>query len=163
MKQLAFEAFEPGDLRHGRARQRTARGDHDIGLDGFAHAVRIDLDVPDLARFVETRRGHARVATHVTLYAVFARAVLQIGEDFRLAAERARPCRIRLERKRIEMRGHVAGRAGIGVVAPRAADIAGRLVDRERRDAHSLQTNRHADAGKAAADNRDARRGRRGR
>src|SRR3954462_6670075 len=123
MKQLAFEALQSRDARHRRPRQRTARGDQYVGLDVLAHAAGIEFDLPHMTRFVEACRHHARIATHVTVHAILARAMLQISENFVLAAEGARPRRVRLERKRIQMRGHVALGARIGIVAPCPADV----------------------------------------
>jgi len=63
------------------------------------------------------------------------------------------------------VRGHVAGRAGVGVVAPGAADLFRALEDREGVDARAQELDRGADPGEAGADDRDrelavARRGR---
>ena len=56
------------------------------------------------------------------------------------------------------MRGDVAGRARVGVVAPDAADPLGLLEDREGVDPGPLQGHREPDAAEAGADDRHARR-----
>ncbi|MNV82214.1 hypothetical protein D3C71_1759360 [compost metagenome] len=83
------------------------------------------------------------------------RAVFQVGADFRLGREHARPVRVRGERERIEVRLHVAGAAGVVVVAPGAAHRPRLLEDQEIFLAGLLEANGHAQAGKAAADDGD--------
>lgn len=54
------------------------------------------------------------------------------------------------------MRGHVAAAAGIVVRAPRTAHLVAALEDHEGTDALLLEPDRHAEAGEAGADDRDA-------
>src|SRR5205085_6721932 len=78
-------------------------------------------------------------------------------EDVLLRAVGARPRIMRLERERVQMRGNVARRAGIGVLAPDAAEIVGFLEDGEAIEPRLLQVVRHAEPGKARADDGDGR------
>src|SRR3712207_9317417 len=57
------------------------------------------------------------VEADVRGHAVALGAVLQVVEDLGLGRERARPVRVRRERERVQVRGHVAAAARIGVVA----------------------------------------------
>ncbi len=50
------------------------------------------------------------------------------------------------------MRGDVAGAAGIGVVAPRAADFRGLFENRKARHAGLEQTDGHAETSESGAD-----------
>jgi hypothetical protein len=50
------------------------------------------------------------------------------------------------------VRRHVAGAAGVAVVAPRAADVVGLLQDDEVLDPGLAQANGHPQPGEAAAD-----------
>ena len=62
-------------------------------------------------------------------------AAAQVVPDLGLRREGARPVGVGREGERVEVRGHVAGAAGIGVVAPRAADVVGALEHDEVLDA----------------------------
>ena len=58
----------------------------------------------------------------------------------------------RRERERVELARDVAGRAGVGVVAPGAADVGALLDDDEVGLAVLLELDRGAEAGEAGAD-----------
>ena len=80
----------------------------------------------------------------------------QVGLDLaRLGEKRALQPGFGSKEKRVDVGRHVAGRAGVGVVAPGAADLAGALEDREGVDAGAASADRGADAGEARADDRD--------
>ena len=88
-------------------------------------------------------------------HAVAARDVLEVGLDLRLRRVAARPARVGLERELVEVRRHVAGRAGIGVVVPDAADALALLEHGDVVVAGAPQHHDRADAGEAAADDGD--------
>src|SRR5439155_2058280 len=88
----------------------------------------------------------------------------QVGLDLRLHGERARPVRVAGKGERVEVRRDVALAAGVRVLAPGAADVAGTLEDDEVVDAHLLEPDGGAEAGESGADHRDGDvRGQRGR
>src|SRR5699024_12121021 len=78
-----------------------------------------------------------------------------VGLDLRLAGERPRPLAVGREGERVQLRGHVAGRSGIGVVAPGAADLAAALDDEEVFLAGLVEPDRRTQAGEAGADDQD--------
>ena len=55
----------------------------------------------------------------------------------------------------VQVRGHVARDARVGVVAPRAADAVAALEEHERLPPVAEQGQRHADPGEARTDDRD--------
>ena len=57
--------------------------------------------------------------------------------------------------ERVEVRGHVAAAAGVGVVAPRAPDVTGALQQHEVVVTLLLEPDRHAEAGEAGSDDGD--------
>ena len=76
----------------------------------------------------------------------------QVGVDLGLGRERARPVRVGRERERVELARHVAGRPGVGVVAPGAADVVALLDHEEVGLAVLVELDRRAEAGEAGAD-----------
>src|SRR5262249_34339906 len=72
-----------------------------------------------------------------------------------LGRERARPVGLGLEREAVQVRRDVARRTGVGVLAPRAPDVARLLEDRERLDPGALELHAHGDAREAGADDDD--------
>ena len=80
---------------------------------------------------------------------------LQVGADLRLPGERARPLRVRREGERVQVRLHVAGAAGVGVVAPGTAEGVTLLQDEEPLPARLAQLHRGAESGEPAPDDRD--------
>src|SRR5262245_9476894 len=56
------------------------------------------------------------------------------------------------ERERVKQRRYIAGQAGIAVVAPGSAEIAGPVDTDEVIDARLLEPDRHADAAEPGAD-----------
>src|ERR1700757_2654753 len=65
------------------------------------------------------------------------------------------PGRIRRERVRVQVALDVAGAAGVAVVAPNTADVAGLLQDDEVIKSRALQLNRCREPAEAGADDRD--------
>ena len=76
----------------------------------------------------------------------------EVGLDLRLRGERHRPVGVGRERVRVELARHVAGGAGVGVVAPGAADVGALLDDQEVGLAVLLQLDRRAEAGEPGPD-----------
>ena len=80
---------------------------------------------------------------------------LEVGADLVAARVGARPVRVRVVGEAVQVRRHVARDAGIGVVAPGAADGCRPLEDDEIVAARAAQRHRHAESGEAGADDRD--------
>ena len=80
------------------------------------------------------------------------RDLLEVGLDLRLRGVRRRPVGVARERERVELARHVAGGAGVGVVAPRAADVGAALDDDEVALAVLLELDGGAQAGEPGPD-----------
>jgi hypothetical protein len=80
---------------------------------------------------------------------------LDIGENLRLQRIDAGPVRLLIEREPVQVRLDVAGRAGIGIVAPGAAHPVRFFKHDEIVVAGLLQADRHAEAAEAGADDGD--------
>src|SRR3546814_3791407 len=85
------------------------------------------------------------------------RLSFEIGEDFGLPREHPRPARVGREAVAVEMARNIARAAGIGVVAPGAADAVALFEDHEIGDPALLQPDRGEQPGHAGADDDDAR------
>src|SRR5690606_28972923 len=83
-------------------------------------------------------------------------ALLDVGEDLRLRRVAPAPVELGLEGKRIEVRGYVAGRTGVVVVAPGDAGLGVLLEDQEVVLAPLTQFHRQAEAGEAGTDDQHA-------
>src|SRR4029077_1466384 len=81
--------------------------------------------------------------------------VLQVVLDLGLRRVTARPARVWLERELVQMRRHIAGRAGIGVVVPHAADPLAALEDGHVLMARALEHHGRPDTAEAGADHDD--------
>src|SRR5262245_3814872 len=80
--------------------------------------------------------------------------VTQVGPDFCLPGEGLRPARVASEGVGIQVRGDIAGAAGVAVVAPCPADIVGLLEDEEAAEPSALKTDRRTKPAEAGADDR---------
>ena len=107
---------------------------------------------PACLSLIEGRAQHLRPEPDMAAHVQIVGAAFEIGVDFGLGGKGPRPVGIGGEGKGIEVRRDIAGRAGIGVVAPDAAHGVGLFQHDEVLDALALQPRRHADAGKARAD-----------
>src|SRR5215472_16954581 len=77
--------------------------------------------------------------------------VTQVGQDLPLRREPAAPAP-RPERERVQMRGHVTGGTGIGVVPPGSPGPVALVDDEEVLDARAPQRDTHADPAEPGAD-----------
>src|SRR5690348_4139891 len=75
--------------------------------------------------------------------------------DFYLCRKRPCPIRIQCKRIRIEMRRHIACRAGIGVLTPRTTYVVAALQHDEVPLPGFVQSHSRTESGETAADNRD--------
>src|SRR5262249_24515916 len=132
---------EPADAR-----------DHDARVERLAV---VGDERPDAGGLVEPRLGDLAPGAEVGAQLPLVDDAPQILPDLLRRRIASTPARIRLDREGVHVRGHVAGGARVGVVAPGAAHFVGALEDRERVDARLAQPHRRADPGEARADDRD--------
>ena len=141
------------DPRVGRLVELPRRQHHGVGLPFAPVAARqrpaTGLVVPRAGADLDARH-------HEAIDPVLAGHVVQVGEDLLLRRAQARPVTALRKRERIQVAGHVAGRARVGVVEPRAAEVGAPLEDRHVVEAVLLQLDRGGQPPKAAADDHDA-------
>jgi hypothetical protein len=107
---------------------------------------------PDLTQLVEIGPGDGGGAPHMRQDPIFRRDMARVGENFRLRRKPFRPRPMGLERIGIEERRHIAGRTGIGVVAPGATDSVLSLKDHNGADSGFLEGDRHPQPTESGAD-----------
>src|SRR6185369_8862110 len=95
------------------------------------------------------------VQAQVRAHAEAIGAALQVGVDLRGGRVDVAPVGVGREGERVEVRLHVARAAGVRVVAPDAADVAGALEDEEVVDARLQEADGEAEAAEAAAGDGD--------
>jgi hypothetical protein len=146
------EGVGPGNIRDERARE-AAKPEHEVPCaDGWPM---VEADLPGAGRGVEGGPGDLGVETAVGPEAVGADAILEIGEDLGLGREGAGPVCLRMVGERIEMGGHVAGAARVGVHPPGAARALVAVDEDEVPVTGANEAHRHAEAGKARAHDGD--------
>ena len=149
------------DRRRRRPVQLAHAGDEELCLDGLAVG---ELDAPQRCA---RRRSAPTVTSELKRQCGSSPglhgALDRVAEQLRLPGEAPAPVGLLREREAVEERGRVTGGAGVGVVAPRAAER-GRPSrgSGNRRCRRCFELHAHADAGVAGADDRDARAGRHG-
>ena len=144
----------PGKARESRqgGRGRIAQGADAADEHLGAVRARARLDLPALALVVPRGALHLVAEAHVLDEAVAGRDVAHVLPDLRRRGEQLAPARVLLVGERVEDARDVAGAAGVGVVAPGAAEIVGALEDHEVLDPVALQGDPHRDAAESAAD-----------
>ena len=141
VERRTLEALQAGQARQQRPAQLAG------GADQGPCAQRLAIGaahLPFAAAGVEMGLLHLAVETDLLAQTVLVRAMPQVVEDFRLRGELARPVGLRLEGKRIEMRG-------VAVFPPATADIGGLFQDQIIVDACLSQADRQAETGEAGA------------
>ena len=136
------------DVRQGGPVELPDRGDHGTRLDGVAVA---EGEVPQGTALVEPARGDARTEAQMRAETVLLGQVTQVGQDLPLRGEAAAPAP-RPERKRVQVRGHVTGGTGIGVVPPGSPGPVALVDDEEVFDARPPQGDAHADPAEPGTD-----------
>ena len=146
-----FEAVDPLDVGQLRLAQRADARDEHLGgqLAGGSFSIRHSS-----ASSSQRADGDLVAIADVRVDAVLASDPAQVLPDLGLRRERPAPVRVGRERERVQVRGHVAGAARVGVIAPGAAQLLGPLEHDEVVDALLLQADRHAQPGEARADDR---------
>ena len=94
---------------------------------------------------------HLEAEADVAQHAVLLGASPEVGLDLGLGRVGLGPVRVGCERERVEVRRDVAAAAGVGVVAPGAADVVGPLED-DVLDVPIGEPDRGGEAGEPRAD-----------
>ncbi len=152
VEDLPPEVVQTGEVGDGGLAQR-AGGPHQHRRDVLLAAGGPHDPAPGLV--VPARLVHPPAEPQVPADVETVDALAHVVPDLALGGERARPVRVEGEGVRVEVRRHVAGGAGIRVVAPGAAHVVAPVEDDEVVDAHGAQAGRHADPGEARADDDD--------
>ena len=137
-----MKRVEPGQVRDRRIGEGADGGD---GHAGRERAL-AGLDLPPLGVAVPAHREDLVVKADVAGEVVAGDDLAHVVPDLLLAGERLAPARVLLGGPRVEDARDVAGAAGVGVVAPGAAEIVGALEDHEVVEAGPLQSHREAEA-----------------
>jgi hypothetical protein len=146
----ALEALEPLDRGVVLVVERPTRRDQDVRL---ALLPRAGLDEP-LSALVAGARDLV-IELDVREDLVLLRHALEVGQDLGLGGEAVCPLRVQLEAVGVEVRRHVAGEPGVGVLAPGPAEGRLLLVDLKVLDPGLLQPDAHQQAGHTGADDAD--------
>ena len=128
VKLRASEGVQTLDVGIGWVHQNARSGNDEI--EDFLAAF-LRTNPPLGSEILQIQRAVSEL-NHI-LDAVLFGDVLLVRPDFRSVREAVRPVRVQLERVRVPVRGNVAGEAGIGVVAPGAAEALGALEASEVR------------------------------
>ena len=148
VEDLALEVLEPGDVGERGVGERAGAEDDRVGGPGALRR----RHGPALVVVRPAGLGDLVVVPGEAVDPVLGRHPLQVGVDLRLGGERAAPVGVRREREGVEVAGHVAGAARVGVVPPGAADVAVALEDEEVLDAGLAEPDRGAEPGETVPD-----------
>ena len=139
------------DVRIRRMVQHPGRGDDEVRLVGRSVG---ELEPPAAA--LEGAAGHLAAVADERVDPPAPRDVLEVREDLRPRREAMAPLGIERERVAVEVRRHVAGQAGIRVLAPGPAETVGLLVDDDVVVARLAELDGGEDAGHAGPDDGEA-------
>ncbi|MNF49246.1 hypothetical protein D3C84_305120 [compost metagenome] len=148
VEHVPLEGFHTCQLRERRATQLTGATDQQRCTQDAAILLG---HVPQRRAVIKLGGHHFDAETNVLVQPVLVSAMPQIGVNLGLGREHPAPVRVRLKRKRIQVRRYVARGAGVTVVPPDTADILFLLQDHKVLHTGLLQGNGHADTGKTAA------------
>ena len=150
VKSSAIKSLDAWYHRYRRAAQPAHGGDQASRGQGLA----IDsADAPNMVGLIKVGLGQCAVELDLRSQAVLVHTVAQIVPYFGLGRIHARPIGAGLERKRIQVRGHIASATRVGVDAPSAAHISTFFEDHKTLLTGLLQAHRHAQAAKARPHN----------
>lgn len=152
VEHAALEAILPLDVGQAGMVQYAGGGDHDIR---FILQAALHLEAP-AAIFERAANDFLVEANHLVDFVFFCRA-FEVVLHFGAGRQHVAPVRIRFERIGIGMRRHVAGEAGIGILAPGAADTRGFFVDGHVAETGAAQLDAAQDAGHARAHHYDTK------
>ena len=148
VEHLALEGLDALDLGQLRLREAAGAADHRAG--GVRAAGR--LHHPALPGVVPGRVLGEGVEDEPVQGAGPLGHPLDVGLDLRLRGEGPRPVGVGREGVRVELARHVALRAGVGVVAPGAADVVALLDHHEVGLTGLLELDRRTEPGEAGPD-----------
>ena len=151
MEDGPLEAVEAGDLREARLGEGPRRGHQHVGRVRTVAG----LDTPARTPLVPHGLGDVVAEADVREDAEALGHVAEVGPDLGLRREPARPAWVRRERERVEVRLHVAGGAGVTVIAPHPAHVVGTLQHDEVADPRLPQPDGRAEPGEAGTDDGD--------
>ncbi|MCY1422702.1 hypothetical protein D9M71_383940 [compost metagenome] len=146
VQQVALEAVQAADVRSVGVVQHAGGGDDDVRA--VAQAA-LHLQLP--AAVDEFAADDFLVEADQLVDPILLHRALEILLDFRARWQEAAPVGVGLEGVGVGVRGHVAGQAGVGVLAPGAADARGLLVDGHVTEAGLAQLDAAQNAGHAGA------------
>src|ERR1700729_919867 len=151
VKDRALEALEAGNVRRLWFGERSGAVDEHLGGQLQVSGA----DRPALAIFVPAGLEELLAELELVAQIVIGGDAFDVVVDLLAGRERVPPVRIRGVGEGVQVRRDVARHAGVGVVAPDAADVAGALDDHEVLDAVVLQRNARGDARQPGADDGD--------
>ncbi|MQY23057.1 hypothetical protein NRB20_61840 [Nocardia sp. RB20] len=124
----AGEGVDARNIGQRRTRQLADRGDQHVRGEGVAVG---GAHLPNTLVLIEFRVGDLGAEPDLLGQTVFRRHSAHVRVDVGLVRKAPGPIGFRLERPRVQRRGHIAGGVGVGVLPPHAAQIGGLLQDRE--------------------------------
>ena len=148
MPRGAGEVAAARDIGQGVPVELPDRGDHRARLDGVTVA---EGEVPEGTALVELAGGDACAQAQMRAEAVLLGQLAQVGKDLPLRGKAATPAP-RPERERVQVRGHVAGGTGVGVVPPGPPGPVALVDDEEVLDARPPERDAHADPAEPGTD-----------
>ena len=152
VEDLSTEGVDALDVGEPWLGQPAGPGDHAVGDD----VTRVGADPPHLVALVEgkvqDRDPEAEPVEHTGALG----DPLEVGEDLRLRREGPRPAGVGREAEGVELAGHVARGAGVGVLAPGAAHGVALVDDQEVGEAVLVELDRGAEAREAGSDDEGA-------
>ena len=146
MEDVALKVVDSLDVGNLWPSQLSAGRDQHVEL---ARLATVERDGPAAGVLIERRRRGFRAKPQVFAHPEAVGDLLHVVEDLLLRRVAARPVVSRRERERVQMRRHIAGRAGVCVRAPDTADRLAALEDLEVLDPFLPEADPHADAAEA--------------
>ena len=148
MPRGAGEVVPAGDIGQDGRAELADGADHRGRLQGFAVA---EGEGPQRLVLVELGVRDPGAQAQVRAQAVLGDQRAQVGQDLLARREAPGPAP-GPERERVKQRRHVAGQAGIAVVAPGPAQVIGPVQDDEVLQARPFERDRHADPAEPGTD-----------
>ena len=152
VEQLAGVLVQALDVGQSWLGEAACRADQDVG----GQLADAGQDSPPVGRTVPACVQHRGAEVEAVEHAGVPGDPPEVGLDLRLGGERSRPVRVRREREAVELRGYVAGRAGIGVVVPGAPDVVRPVQHDEVALPGPVEPDRGSEAAEACADDEHA-------